>query len=209
MHRIEIAADLDIDGNLTADYRASFVGNFESNYRGYWENQPAESRGIVMQNWMSYLIPGSEVMEFELQGVEDMTVPFEERVKLFVESYPTKAADLWIVKVPEIERDYTFEEVSLAKRRFAIEYTAPEQLSHHVAFKLPEGVTVEFLPEDISLDNPYASYEASYRTLDGRIIFEDIYRLKKRVVPPEDYAEYKDFCIQVSRHARKQMFLRR
>jgi len=207
-HHIEIEATLDGDGNMTAHYVASLVGDFEAGYRGYWEAQPAESRSIIMQDWISYIIPGAELIDWDLPGVEDLAVPFREEMSLIAHSYPTVVADLWILKIPEIEKDLTFEEVSLAERCYPIEYTAPYRESHLVTFRLPEGTRIEYLPKDIAFDNPYASYSASYRGSEDTIVFEDTYILKRRIIPVEDYKVYKDFCQTVGRYVQEQIFLK-
>ncbi|RKZ29514.1 hypothetical protein DRQ36_08355 [bacterium] len=205
---IEINATLDIEGNLTADYISSLVGDYEGSYRGYWEYRQADRRGVIMQDWISYIIPGAQVTDWSLPGVDDLSVPFQERVSFRVPKYTITAGDLWIIKIPQIEKDYQFEEVSLAKRRFPIEYTAPYKMSHKITIEIPEDFAIEYLPGNIELDNPYTAYRANYRKEGDSIIFEDEYRLKKRIVPVEDYKSYKKFCRSVSEYARKQVFLR-
>ena len=194
---------------MTANYIASFIGDYEANYRGFWESQPAESREIVIQNWMSYSIPGAEVRNWNLPGVNNLNIPFREEMELFVRSYPASSADLWILKMPEVGNRLNFEEVSLAKRKFPIEYTAPYRKSHRISFDLPQGTVIEYLPEDIEIENEYASYRASYRKTHNGFVFEDIYDLKKRVIPVEDYEKYKSFCRQISQYIHKQVFLKK
>lgn len=208
-NHIDIIATLDENGTMFADYTASFTGSWEAGYRGFWENQQAERRGAILQDWMSYIIPGSMVTEWDLPGVEELSVPFKEVLKLETPSYPTTAGDLWILKIPGLESEYTFEEVSLVERQFDIEYTAPKQISHRVVFDLPEGCSVEFVPENIELDIDYASYRASFTVEDGRIVFEDTYRLEKRVVPHGDYSAYKSFCQMVGQYAKNRIFIKR
>ena len=206
---IEIDAKLDKDGTMTADYTASFTGSWEAGYRSYWENQQAERRGSILQDWTSYIIPGAVVTDWALPGVEDPLAPFEEVTKLKVPDYPISAGDLWILKIPSIRREYKFDEVSLDKRQFPIEYTAPKQVSHRIVFDLPAGCEVEYVPEDIALDNDYASYRAGFTQEEGRVVFEDTYRLKKRVVPPKDYAAYKAFCRKIGEYTENQIFLKK
>lgn len=206
---IEIHAVLDKNGDMTAKYVASYTGDYEAGYRGFWESQPAENREIVLQNWMSYSIPGAEVTNWTLPGVDDLTVPFREEMQLRVNSYPTQAADLWILQMPEVENKLSFKEVSLGERRFPIEYTAPYRESHRITFELPEGTKIEYLPEDIEIENAYAGYSASYSIIDGKVVFEDTYDLKKRIVPPEDYKEYRAFCRRISQYVHQKVFLRR
>lgn len=208
-NHIEIIAKLDEGGNMIADYTASFTGDWEAGYRGFWESQQAERRGAILQDWMSYIVPGAFVAKWDLPGVEDLAVPFKEVLHLEVPSYPISAGDLWILKVPGIENDYRFDEVSLAERSFPIEYTAPKQVSHRIEFELPAGTVVEYLPKNIEIETPYASYSGKFTAEGGKVVFEDVYRLEKRVVPAADYVEYRDFCKMVGQYSKEQIFLRK
>ncbi|MCK5833946.1 DUF3857 and transglutaminase domain-containing protein [bacterium] len=208
-NHIDIKAKLDENGTMTAEYIASFTGDWEAGYRGFWENQQAERRGQILQDWMSYLIPGSIIEEWSLPGAEDLRTPFQEVLQLVTPSYPISAGDLWILKVPGIENEYTFEEISLAERNFSIEYTAPKQISHRIEFSLPEGYTVEYVPDEIDITTPYASYKGRFIIEDSKVVFEDTYRLEKRIIPAEDYVQYRDFCKKLAQYAKEQVFFKR
>jgi transglutaminase-like putative cysteine protease len=206
---IDIKAFIDEKGNMTANYTAGFIGNYEADFRGFWEMQPVERRGIILQNWMSYTISGAEVVSWELPGADDLSVPFREEMKLRVESYPSFAGDLWLVKVPEIENILVFDEVSLKERKFPIEYTAPYRESFHVEFEFPQNIVIEALPEDIEIESEYAYFKANYRETQKGVLFEGVYDLKARIIPPEDYRDYQTFCRKISRYIQNQIFLRK
>lgn len=206
---IDMTMNLDREGTLSMDYVSSLIGDYEANFRGYWEYQPEDQRELIVADWAGYLVDGAELRSWELTGLDDLSTDFHERFSLVASNYPSVAADLWIVAIPEIQGEYNFEEVSLAERFYPIEYTSPKQYSHTVSIELPEGAELIYIPKPIKLNNSYASYDASYR-MDGdsKVVFEDIYRLKKRVVPPEDYGEYKAFCESISGFTRERIFVR-
>jgi len=205
----EIRAVIDGEGRMSADYRATFVGSYKADYRGFWESQPEEYRATVFQNWMSYVIPGAEITEWSLPGANDLLESFSEEAIIEVPSYPARAGDLWILKIPEIDKSLTFDEVSIPKRRFPIEYTAPYREVYLVKFTLPDDMTIEYLPEGIDISNEYAAFKGDYSQTSEGFVFEAQYDLKKRVVPVSDYYEYRKFCMDIARFIQKQTFIRR
>jgi hypothetical protein len=208
MH-IEISGNIADDGNLSAKYISSFVGDREASWRGWWEYEQADRRGKTFQDWLNSIIPGAVISDWSLDGVDNLAIPFHEKADFNVSDYTSEAADLHFIKTPFLKHDYNFDEVALSERKFPIEYTAPKQLSHSIEFAIPKDWEVVFLPESLKINNPRADYTGGYIQKDGKVIFRDVYRLKSRVVPASEYSGYREFCRKIATFAEKQAILRK
>jgi len=204
---ISIQSRLTVDGNLEGTFRADYVGDWEASYRGFWESQPQEQRQFIMQDWMSYIISGAQITDWSLPGADDIFTPFSEIASFNIDNFPDKSGDIWLLKIPAIENAYSFDELALEERQFPIEYTAPKQVTHKIVIDLPSGFEIEYIPEKIALENEYSSYYGEYSIQGKTIIFEDNYRLKKRIVEAKDYKKYKEFCHRIEDYIDQRVFV--
>jgi Domain of Unknown Function with PDB structure (DUF3857)/Transglutaminase-like superfamily len=67
-----------------------------------------------------------------------------------------------------------------------------------VTFTLPQGFTVDELPNAVKLEASFGKYSTNYEVKDGKLIFTRSYRLSQTIVSPENYKSVKDFYSKIS-----------
>jgi hypothetical protein len=150
--------------------------------------------------------PGAKLIEWKIGPYEDLSQQFYLRWKYKIPQYPLKAGNLRIFRLPDL-RKYSFEEVSLNKRKYDIVYATSSEIRQKIKLKIPEGYRTKYLPDSISLKNDYASYRGIYKR-DGReIYFEDDFMRFKRKIKLKDYELYKNFLERVSNYSREEIFV--
>jgi hypothetical protein len=68
-----------------------------------------------------------------------------------------------------------------------------------ITYQLPEGFVVEYLPENISLKEDFAEYEASVETLENKLIYYRTVRMRGGTYPPDAYNKFVDFLKNVKK----------
>lgn len=77
-----------------------------------------------------------------------------------------------------------------------------------VIIELPPDLTTEALPESVSLNNKFGSYEISFtEKSDRKIEYNRKFRLNEGEFPPEDYEAYREFLRNISRLDRTKILL--
>lgn len=69
--------------------------------------------------------------------------------------------------------------------------------SETAVFELPEGFSVDEVPDELKLDTPFGTYSTSYEVKDGKLTYKRNMVTKRSIVPSKDYASVKDFFTKI------------
>jgi hypothetical protein len=67
-----------------------------------------------------------------------------------------------------------------------------------VTIKLPEGFTVDEMPDRVEVESSYGTYRASWKTGNGSVTFEQLLEVKDTIADAAEYPRIKDFFDKVS-----------
>ncbi len=81
-------------------------------------------------------------------------------------------------------------------RELPIELDA-HQAHDRVVVKLPDGLQLDELPDDVAFETPYGAYRAKYASKSGEVSFEQWLEVKQITAPASDYAKVKEFFERV------------
>ncbi len=99
--------------------------------------------------------------------------------------------------------------VSRDKRSYPIDFRTPDEFDIMVTIRLPENLTIKYLPPPVTTDTLWFTYLNRYSFSQGVISFEESLVHKRVLVTPEDYEEYKRICEDLARQTDKQVVLER
>jgi len=74
-----------------------------------------------------------------------------------------------------------------------------------VTINLPKGKVLAEIPQSISYSCNAYDYSLNYKILPEKVIATRTIKLKKDVVSPEEYVDFKEFCKKVSEADGKQI----
>lgn len=205
-HRIyELDVQILPDGNAEVEYGSRYNGDYEARVRGFYMYRQKSDYERILANWLSSISPNATLKDYELQNIQDLAKPFRLKLSYTLNDYVMNAGDLRIFSVPGLEME--FGEIGLPEREYDIAYDTSFEMVHDVKIVVPENYRVKYLPEEISLETPYATYTASYTAQGEAVVaFRDDFRRMKRIIPAEDYPEYKAFLQKVSKYSKEQLF---
>ncbi|MFH1421606.1 MAG: DUF3857 and transglutaminase domain-containing protein [Planctomycetota bacterium] len=181
------------------------TGSTEAGYRRFFDRQAEDRKVKYQQSLINHYSPGAKFIEYSTKNAKDLSKPFEWYCQFVLPDYITTAGNIGIMKAPGL--NYEFPEVALEKRKYDIYYSTVTQTTHRVSFVLPNSYKVKYIPEEIHINSPYCSYDAKYTVRDNTITFEDKYSLLKRIVPVENYTEYRENCRKIAAYSRQRIFL--
>ena len=87
------------------------------------------------------------------------------------------------------------------KRRHPVELSS-SAMRETVVFNLPEGFTVDEVPDEVNLETPFGKYSTKYEVKDGKLIFTRTLFTNRMQIPVEKYPQVKDFYSKI--HAAEQ-----
>ncbi|MCH8963704.1 MAG: DUF3857 domain-containing protein [Planctomycetes bacterium] len=84
-----------------------------------------------------------------------------------------------------------FYSVDAKERQFGFRLRATRLIRYKETLRLPDGWSVESVPDPVDLDSPAAALSFEAHAEGGFLTYEFELTLKKHIIPPEDYAEFK------------------
>ena len=141
---------------------------------------------------------GIEISEFKLDNKVDITKPVIELFKFNSEELTDVISDKIYFK-PLFFNSLDENPFKRNERQFPIDFGTPFVQKNMVSITIPEGYTVESLPENIAigLPNKYGMYKYEIKTSGNKIDVYAILQITTPVYPTELYSAIKEFYKQI------------
>lgn len=206
-YKIAISSSLD----CVVTFKAHYKGDWEDWVRWYWEHKKENEIRKTLEEMIHKLSPYSELIDYSFENVNDISKPFEMTLKYKLKNYVKKTGDLLLFELPDLVDKYTFDEVSLSKRKYPLSYATSEGIKNSYTITFPKNLKIAYIPEEITLSD-YKSdkhlnaiYTANYANEGNRISFNDDFKRFNRIIPVKEYNYYKEFLTKISLYAQKRL----
>ena len=200
------AVALNADGGAEVTYGARYDGVHEGEMRGYYKSIKESDQRRNFQDWVNDVSPAAVLESFHVDNQDELAKPFTVGMTYRLKDYLIPAGDLRILKLPDFEE--SFEEVALAKRRYALQYPTSLERRFHYDVALPRGFTVASLPRPARLSGPRETFRLDCARRGERLSCEGALSRSARVYEPGEYAAHKKFLERVSRVTQDRIFLK-
>ena len=197
-------------GAAAISEKMHYSGSREGALRSYYRSIKKEEQKQVFQGFAKGVAPAAELESYEVTNAEKIDQPFSLGLKYTVPDYPQRAGSILIVKLPDFEIEpYRISEISLDRRRYPIKYEASMGRYYSYAITIPANFEVVSLPDKIKISNKYASFSAGCSKASRTAITCSVaWERGERMIPPQDYAQYKAFIEKAANYTKSQIFLR-
>jgi len=192
---------IDQDESAAIRRRVSTQGFYSSSYRWYLKyTHPAIIKEEIQQKMME-ISSLSKLIDYQISDVDDFDTQPMLTYRFETEEFLNPARDLRIVPVlDQVYLDHAL--ISKEDRKYPIDFEGIYSIAANINITLPKNLRVKYLPRSINLENPWFALEVSYRKRSDSVIFNQLFRVKKRFVEREDYKDFKE-------HFKKALYLLR
>lgn len=201
----ELDVSIAANGDVAVETRNRYTGPYEAGVRGFWKQVREDERPQRMSQYVNSISPGAVLGEFALSNLDDLSEPLTMRIAYALPGHAIRAKDLLYLRVPTLERDYP--EAALEMRMYPVQYATAEERILRVRMAVPGGFRLKWAPPPLELASPYLEYRAAYREEPGAVVLEETFRRLKRIVPVEDYPQFRDHLRAISAFTKKEIFL--
>ena len=120
------------------------------------------------------------------------------RAECRVDQFARRADDAFLIKGALTDTGLVGDYASLSSRRHDLVIPAPLSKTTKIVYHLPEGSALSNLPEPLSLQTPFGSFDFSTEQRDGRtIIVHSRLSVDVARVPAGEYELFRDFCLKI------------
>jgi len=199
--------DITIDsaGNGKCSIINYYTGPYEAQVRAAWRRIKKQDTAKVMQNYISNLCSGAVFKNFDISDLFDLSKQLIMRIDFDASDMWERAGKMRILQLPAIEKK--FDEIGLDERKYAIEYRALSSKINKITVTLPLKFKVKYYPENLEIDNEFVFYSGKYSVKNNILEFNEVFKIKKRVIPPEKYLEYKEGLRKINEFIQKRVFI--
>jgi hypothetical protein len=198
MRSVKGTGEISADGTLSTQIRFDLDGAACNRFRRTIHGYAAPEQRAALEEAL-HIAPNARIekldyvdpYDYSRDGYVDMTVS--------AEGYATGEDNVQMFRMPLLSshplnrffRASFMEPGNLKERKYGMRFWATRLIRYEETLKLPSGWKVAHVPKARTLDSPSASLHFEATPGEGTLTYRFEVKLKKGVVPAEDYPEYK------------------
>lgn len=126
---------------------------------------------------------------------------------LQVPKYASKAGRRLFLPV-NLVNPYNYIPPENEERIYPIHYDNPKLWQDTITIEIPDTYSVEGIPQkELKLDAGFATYDMKIEQVGNRLRYVRVLEMKREVLPPEQYNEFRDFFKQVTKTEKMKIVL--
>lgn len=185
------------DGTLVTDIHFDMDGAADNRFRRTINGYPESERRAVLESRLN-MAPNARIEEFEFIDPYDYSRDGYVDMKVSAPGYAAGGNGFYTFRLPLMSHPLngffraSFMDAEDSKeRKYAARFWATRMLEYEETLRLPHGWKVTKVPEPKTLDSGSASLSFEATPGEGSLTYRFEFKLKKGVVPTEDYTDYK------------------
>ena len=150
------------------------------------------------------------VEEYKIENVYEVTKPLVEKIKISEFTNIDVNSNLIYMPAIIIEESITnpFKE---EERKYPVDFAIPKSTSYMLNLRLPEGFTLEELPENtlVTIPNNAAKFIYNAKEVNGLVQVYCQIRINKTIFSPDEYEGLKVFYLHITEKLNEQIVLKK
>jgi hypothetical protein len=197
-HRyVSSTGEISKDGTLHTRIKFDLDGAADNRFRRIINGNPKPGQRAAIENGLS-IAPNVRLEELDYVNPYDYSRDGHIDLNVTADGYASTGEGLLMFRLPLMSnplnnffRAAFLDAAGPKERKYATYFWATQLLRFEETLKLPSGWKVAKVPQKKSLDSPAIALQFEATPGDGTLTYKFEIRLKKGLVPPEDYAEFK------------------
>lgn len=195
-----IEAVLDKKGDLKANVKIILTGIFEAIIKDHFRYLKDVERKRGLARELNQILPGTKLLQFEVKGIEKVSLPVEENYSFQTKGYGIKVGEKMIFQPSVIDRMHDTGIVSQEKRTFPIRFSHLWETQEIVKCTIPSGFKPETIPPALEIQRKFGYFSARIEVKNNVLIYRRILSIKSLEISPQDYPEFKQFYEEISQY---------
>jgi len=192
------------DGQIKAEKEVSCFGFYNQVQRAWLlYNHPK----IIEQNLQSAIQEnsiGAKLIGYKIENLEAWDKPVILKYSFQANNYGIFAGPLRILApLSDLPADLVAKE----KREYPLDLGILDTQIKNIQIHLPRNFNVKYIPANLYLDSPWLTFQLSYHRVKNIVYFQQKKVVKKRIILPQEYAEFKNFYEKILEGANQRIIL--
>jgi Domain of Unknown Function with PDB structure (DUF3857) len=196
------------DGTLQGEIEEVRSGYMAMNGRAYLQHQSQNDRKKMLEHFWGPNMGGFQIDSFNLENENDIDKDLVLRYKFTASHYAKTAGPLLLVR-PRIVGEMAGAFDVTKPRHYAYDFDAPFLRSDSVEITLPEGYSVDELPEPANAIFPFAEYTSKAEKEGNVLKYSRQYRMQTTQVPLGSIEQLRKLFAQISTDEKNMAILKK
>lgn len=210
LNRITRTAHLTLepDGTIKGEVEEVRTGSQAASGRYTFEHQTDTDRKKILERFLGNMIGTFHLDSVEAENLDNIEKDLTIRYKFTADHYAKNAGPLLLVR-PRVLGEKLGALDMTKPRHYPYEFDSPTLQTDTFDFKLPEGYTVDELPEAAKADFPFGEYSSKIENDGHELKYSREYKIKSTRIPAEKISDLGRFFHQINQDERNMAVLKR
>lgn len=190
-----IEVSLTAEGEVKGLIREKANGQTSSVFRREIRELSAPDYKKALEGWLTRGATGAQLIKFSHADKKD-DVGFDLDVEFYAPRYGQLMQNRLLVFKPVIVGRRNGISLTQTKRNHPVMLDS-QAMKETVVFNLPQGFTVDEVPDAVNLETPFGKYTTKYDVKDGKLVFTRSLTVTRTTVPVEKYSVVRDFYAKI------------
>jgi len=202
-------ASLSESGNLDVSKKFKRSGYFVPSQKRKYRDLSQEMSLKKMKENLESNFSNVTIRELNFEDLDDIKTYLDYSYKFVANDYLVSTGSFNIFKIPFTYNTSSSSYVSYEERKTPIDtWMWKGARDETIELNLPSTFKLMELPEDVSLDNKFATYTMSFKKVGQKIIVTRNLNVKKEWIEVDEYKEFKEFYNKLVKADSAQLLLK-
>lgn len=202
--------DIRGDNSIVVQTSSTRTGTLSARTRHQFRHKSQKERERNLSEGLNNWYPNLKLTKFETENLDNLEPAVRHIYDYELPNHVTEAGQFKFFKLPWEFIYQARRELSYEERKFPYyQWTEVDTLVEEIEVNVPEGYEPVDLSPKVHFSSSVADYSISYTFTQGLLKVKKELISKKKVVSPEEYAEFKKFYNEFVQQDAKQILLRK
>ena len=184
-------------GNLSGEFKEISWGGPAENERERFLETPPAQRAKIIEGFLGSFLDNFTLTHASIGNLDQFDQNMMLTYSVNVNGYAKSAGDLLILR-PRVVGEKSWTILSGKPRKYPIDFGETTRQDDVFDFTLPAGYVVDELPEPVSVECPYGSYQSHVSVTGNTLEYKRTYIIKSVQVPTDKLPEVRTFMGQIA-----------
>ncbi len=195
------------DGRVEGQFKVTLRGGFAAVARQGYREIPPDRREMVHQAIAGKAFPGARVMTTNIEGLDDPEAEFVMTMQIGNGAFGRRTPTGVALPVTLQALGFAAEFASLPSRSQALFFDSSAFRKDSITLLLPEGLTVETLPEGFVYHGGLGDYALDVSVQEGLVTMTREAAFRSLRIEPEDYPQFRALALQLADAEQRELVL--
>ncbi|MDP8212097.1 MAG: DUF3857 domain-containing protein [Candidatus Zapsychrus exili] len=202
----DIYVNIDGDGFDIRESRNVWDLNDSIRFRREYKDCSEQKKKELMEYIYSTIAPNGEILEHKIENLDEKygIIKIKSRIKQETR-YPV-ISDMIFINFDGADRVSVFIE---KERKYPIFYPMNSFDKEVIAYHIPAGFRIEYLPPNVNLDNGFFSLKRIFDVKGEKIVYTEEVTFRRVEIPKEEYQRINKFYDELPKKINQMIILKR